>query len=82
MMPSLIAAGHISTEYGFPLVARCDMFWPEHQESTSADQYMFLNDTLVAPIWDAVQNETARSVWIPPGSWQDVWDGRYYDMHA
>ena len=36
---------------------------------------MHLNDTLVAPIFDSSQNETSRSVWVPPGQWQDAWDG-------
>ncbi len=41
----------------------------------AAHRYLFLNDTLVAPIWDSSQNETSRTVWVPPGSWQDGWDG-------
>jgi hypothetical protein len=38
-------------------------------------RYIFLNDTLVAPIWDSSTNATSRSVWVPPGSWEDAWDG-------
>jgi hypothetical protein len=38
-------------------------------------QYIFLNDTLVAPIFDGKDNITNRTVWIPPGRWQDVWSG-------
>jgi len=30
---------------------------------------------LVAPIWDSKENLTSRQVWIPPGSWEDAWDG-------
>ena len=30
---------------------------------------------LVAPIYDTKQNLTTRSVWIPPGKWQDAWNG-------
>jgi hypothetical protein len=30
-------------------------------------RYIFLNDTLVAPIWNTTDNVTMRSVWIPPG---------------
>ena len=43
--------------------------------SSSKTQYIFLNDTLVAPIWDTTANVTTRAVWIPPGSWQDAWSG-------
>eukprot|EP00927_Polykrikos_kofoidii_P015618 TRINITY_DN16958_c0_g1_i1.p1 TRINITY_DN16958_c0_g1~~TRINITY_DN16958_c0_g1_i1.p1 ORF type:complete len:980 (+),score=114.21 TRINITY_DN16958_c0_g1_i1:90-2942(+) len=75
LMPSLIAAGQRATKTGHPLVARGDLFWPEYPDSASNQQYLFLDDILVAPIWDSHQNETSRSVWIPPGDWEDAWDG-------
>lgn len=75
MLPSLISAGAIAAETGFPLIARGDFFWPALNASRSNQQYIYLNDTLVAPIWDSAQNLTARQVWIPPGSWQDAWSG-------
>ena len=37
--------------------------------------YLFLNDTLVAPIVDMESNTSTRSVWIPPGHWQDARNG-------
>ena len=48
---------------------------PEHPEASSNLQYLFLGDVLVAPIYDTKQNLTTRSVWIPPGKWQDAWNG-------
>jgi len=75
LIPSLIAAGHAATTAGFPIVARGDLFWPTHTEAANNTQYIHLNDTLVAPIWDSTNNMTTRSVWIPPGDWQDAWDG-------
>ena len=75
LMPSLIAAGHEAAATGFPLVARCDLFWPEHTEARSNDQYIHLKDTLVAPIFSSAQNVTSRNVWVPPGAWQDAWSG-------
>ena len=75
LVPSLIAFGAAATRTGFPLVGRCDLFWPTHPESRSNEQYVFLNDTLVAPIWDSKVNATSRSVWIPPGEWYDAWNG-------
>ena len=64
---------------GFPLVARCDVYWPQYAEASGNHQYIHLNDTLVAPIHtkdgtDAL-NVSTRSVWLPPGSWQDAWSG-------
>lgn len=75
-LPSLIAAGHNAAQTAFPIVARCDFYW-NAQEATSNHQYVFLNDTLVAPIWnndsqrDGV-NVSSREVWVPPGSWHDA----------
>ena len=55
---------------------RGDLIWPDYGAMAQSNhQYYFLNDTLVAPIWNSTANETARSVWIPPGTWQDAWDG-------
>jgi len=75
LLPSLIAAGHRATQTGFPLVARGDFYWPELADSASNQQYICLDDIVVAPIWDSSKNETTRSVWVPPGAWQDAWNG-------
>ena len=75
LLPSLIAGGAEAAASGFPLVARGDLFWPDHPEAASNDQYLWLNDTLVAPVFDSSKNETTRDVWIPPGSWVDAWNG-------
>jgi len=76
LLPSLIAAGHRATATGFPLAARGDLYWPElAPESRSNSQYIFLEDILVAPIWQTDTNETTRTVWVPPGEWQDCWNG-------
>ncbi|CAK0904511.1 unnamed protein product [Prorocentrum cordatum] len=73
-MPMIIAGGQ-RAKTGFPFVARCDLYWPEEGGSTSNLQYMFLDDILVAPIFDSSDNYTERDVWIPPGAWQDAWSG-------
>jgi hypothetical protein len=75
-MPMIIAGGQRATQTGFPFVARCDLYWPElGEDSSSNHQFMFLDDILVAPIFDSSDNYTERDVWIPPGAWQDVWNG-------
>lgn len=56
-------------------VARCDLYWPTFSEARTNQQYVWLNDTLVAPIFSSTANLTQRSVWIPPGTWRDAWDG-------
>jgi hypothetical protein len=75
LIPSIISAGQRSTKTGFPLVARGDLYWPEHKESATNQQYIFLDDILVAPIWDSSASVKSRTVWIPPGDWEDAWDG-------
>ena len=76
LVPSLVAAGAHATQSGFPLVARCDLYWPEAKPASASNlQYIFLNDTLVAPIYDSTDNVTTRDVWVPPGKWMDVWNG-------
>lgn len=75
LIPTLIAAGQTVQIAGFPIVARGDLFWPDQTAASDNTQYIHLNSTLVAPIWDSTNNITSRSVWIPPGSWQDAWDG-------
>ena len=75
LMPSLVAGGQRATADGTPLVARCDLTWPEHPEAASNLQYLHLRDTLVAPIYESKANVTTRDVWIPPGRWQDAWNG-------
>ena len=81
LAPSLIAAGRTVQHAGFPLTARCDMVWPEHPEANDVTQYLHLNTTLIAPLeGDPADRENpvlpaSRSVWIPPGEWQDGWTG-------
>jgi len=77
LAPSLIAAGRLVQDQGFPLTARCDLIWPDHKEAKDPTQYIHLNSTLVAPLdVEPVDNMTSsRSVWIPPGDWIDGWTG-------
>jgi alpha-glucosidase (family GH31 glycosyl hydrolase) len=98
LAPSLIAASHQISLTGFPIVARLDLFWPEHNESSGNTQYIHLNDSLVAPMLGAAAAAvvaggpdgsggsggsggsdgaapTTRAVFIPPGDWEDAWNG-------
>ena len=83
LMPTFIAAGHqASITAGFPLVARCDLYWPQYPEASSNHQYVHLNETLVAPGfyvsrggYQGGKGPLNQSVWIPPGQWKDVWSG-------
>ena len=54
LMPSFIAAGVQASQTGFPLVVRCDLFWPEHSEASSNEQYVHLNETLIGKVLGGV----------------------------
>merc|ERR1712048_1158504 len=41
LIPSIKSAAQKAAETGHPLVARLDLFWPEHKESSSNWQYLF-----------------------------------------
>ena len=75
LLPSLIAGGAEASASAFPIAARADLHWPSYAEARSNDQYVWLNDTLVAPIFDSKANVTTRAVWFPPGEWHDAWNG-------
>eukprot|EP00041_Stephanoeca_diplocostata_P020308 m.452147 g.452147 ORF g.452147 m.452147 type:complete len:772 (+) comp21535_c0_seq1:91-2406(+) len=75
LMPSFIAGGQVVSQTAFPFVARCDLHWPGVPGSNTNMQYILLNDTLIAPIYNSTFNVTSIDVWIPPGHWQDAWSG-------
>jgi len=80
-MPMLIAAGRKSTEDGTPIVRRLDLEFPDHVEATASDQYLLGDDLLVAPVdpWadgaKAPNFNRKRTVWLPPGLWEDAFTG-------
>ena len=80
LLPMLYAAAREAHRSGTPLVRRGDLEWPEFPEAADDTQYMLGDDLLVAPIVaPARANEPAqRSVWIPPGEWQDLWTGKIH----
>lgn len=83
LLPSLVAGGRVASSSGWPLTARCDLHAPQCgvQARKASTQFVFLNDTLVAPIDDQLHgaklagNVTTRSVWLPPGQWENAWTG-------
>lgn len=50
LMPTLYSAARRAFEDGTPLLRRCDLEWPQHQEAHRNDQYLLGDDILVAPI--------------------------------
>ncbi len=78
LLPLLYSAAHEAHRSGTPLLRRCDLEWPEFPEAADSTQYLLGDDLLVAPILEPARSgaEAERTVWIPPGEWQDLWSGR------
>jgi len=63
---------------GLPLVRHMMIAFPDDQASRSiSDQYMLGPSLLVAPVVE--EGATTRSVYLPPGTWYDVWTGTAYE---
>jgi alpha-glucosidase (family GH31 glycosyl hydrolase) len=76
LLPTLYSAAREAFDHGAPVVRRCDYYWPRHPEAASETQYVLGEDLLVAPIIaPATDGSVIRTVWIPPGTWLDVWSG-------
>jgi alpha-glucosidase len=77
LLPMLYAAAHEAHRTGLPLMRRCDLEWPDCPEAADDTQYLLGDDLLVAPMMEPAQNgsPSTRTVWIPPGLWQEAWSG-------
>ena len=80
LLPLLYSAAHEAHRSGTPLLRRGDLEWPEFPEAADASQYLLGDDLLAAPILEPARSgaEAERTVWIPPGEWQDLWSGRVH----
>jgi hypothetical protein len=92
LLPVFYAAAHENYETGEPLLRRLDLYFPQYTEARRNDEYLLGKDILVAPIFQAAQQDmptewfdtpqgkpglsVARDLWIPPGSWINAWDGK------
>lgn len=78
LLPLLYAAAHATHRTGAPLLRRCDLEWPGVPEAADSTQYLLGDDLLVAPILAPARpgGNAERTVWLPPGEWQDPWTGR------
>ncbi len=83
LMPLLYNLAHENYAFGLPMARRLDFYYPQYSEAGRNDQYLLGEDILVAPISTgqatadgAVADE--REVFIPDGSWMDVFSGAIY----
>jgi alpha-glucosidase (family GH31 glycosyl hydrolase) len=53
MLPVYYSAAREAYESGSPILKRCDLLWPEHEEAQSNLQYILGKDILVAPVHES-----------------------------
>lgn len=77
LLPVIYAAARRAYDEGLPMLRRLDFEWPDHREAQANDQYLLGDDLLVAPITTPAPpgGRAERSLWIPPGEWENLWTG-------
>jgi alpha-glucosidase (family GH31 glycosyl hydrolase) len=74
LLPYIQAEAAYCAETGEPMMRPLLLDWPDIPEIWDiADQYCFGRSLLVAPVVEPGVEE--RSLYLPPGEWQDLWDG-------
>lgn len=74
LLPYIQAEAAYCSETGEPMMRPMLLDWPEiHEVWEIADQYCFGRALLVAPVVQPEAQE--RTLYLPPGEWQDLWDG-------
>lgn len=68
---------------GLPVIRRLDIAYPQYAEASRNDEYLLGDYILIAPIATAEKGEDGvvsdtRTVFLPEGSWIDVWSGKRY----
>lgn len=68
---------------GLPVIRRLDIAYPQYAEASRNDEYLLGDYILIAPISTAEKDENGivsdtRTVFLPEGSWIDVWSGERF----
>jgi len=75
LLPHIYNVMHESSESGLPAFRPLLLDFPSDPRTWDQDdQFMFGSDLLVAPVLR--QEERARGVYLPAGTWFDFWTGR------
>ena len=72
---------------GLPIVRRLDIVYPQYAEAARNDEYLLGDYILIAPIATAEKDASGtvsdtRTVFLPEGTWIDVWSGKRYSGPA
>jgi alpha-glucosidase len=72
--PELLALADEAAETSMPMVRHLMLHYPDDVEARRiSDQFLLGPDLLVAPV--TTEGATSRSVYLPEGTWYDVWTG-------
>lgn len=77
LLPLYYALAHENYETGLPIIRRLDINYPLYAESNRNDEYLLGDYILIAPI-STYTNNDSRTVFLPEGTWIDVWSGKRY----
>lgn len=77
LLPLYYALAHENYENGLPIMRRLDIVYPQYVEAKDNSEYLLGDYILVAPIYDPSDSAT-REVFLPDGTWIDVWTGTRY----
>jgi alpha-D-xyloside xylohydrolase len=77
LMPYVYAQAKDASEHGLPMVRALFVDFPDDPGAWNVDdEYLYGSQMLVAPIMH--KGETARDVYLPPGTWIDYQTGKAY----
>lgn len=81
LLPLFYASAHENYETGLPILRRLDIGYPQYAEANRNDEYLLGDYILIAPI-SSYTGSDSRTVFLPEGSWIDVWTGTRYSGPA
>lgn len=78
LAPDFIALAKEASQTGAPILRHLMLEYPDDLEARNvSDQFLIGDALLVAPVLE--QGATSRSVYLPAGTWFDVWTGQSQD---
>lgn len=76
LLPLYYALAHENYTNGMPVLRRLDVNYPQYAEARRNDEYLLGDYILIAPIAEAPA--ASRTVFLPEGTWLDVWTGKRF----
>jgi len=78
LAPEIEVLATAAAATSLPIVRHLMLVFPDDLASRAiSDQFMLGDGLLVAPV--VTEGATSRAVYLPPGTWYDVWSGVAYD---